>query len=193
MQYLVVARNPDEAVASILPFIQGHSDAWFDRWQIPKDALVPPDLDTLVNEMGDMLAGGIFGFVAEWWPLRHQPNVLLVHFADLKRDLEGSVRRVADFLRFDVSDAQWAAVLEYTSFAWMKEHEDKFELRSLSDVHILDPGAMIRKGQVGASAEDGVTPELSKTIAELGRQILRDEDAFEWLYRGGSVPASRTA
>jgi hypothetical protein len=188
VRYVVVLRNPDEAVASVLPFIQGHSDAWFELWGIPKEAMVPPDLATLVAQMGDELTGAIFGFLAAWWPLRAEPNVLLVHFADLKRDPEGSVRRVADFLGFEVDDDDWPAILEYTSFPWMKAHEDKFELRTLAEVDILDPGAMIRKGRVGASAEDGITDAMSRSIAEQGRQALPDHEAFEWLYRGGPVP-----
>jgi hypothetical protein len=71
----------------------------------------------------------------------------------------------------------------------MKAHEDKFEIRTLSDVPILDPGAMIRKGRVGASAEDGITPDMSATIAAIGRDILPDPAAFDWCYRGSGVPA----
>ena len=56
----------------------------------------------------------------------------------------------------------------------MKAHEDKFELRSVSDIPILDPGAMIRKGQVGTSVDDGVTAAMSATIAGIGRQTLED-------------------
>jgi hypothetical protein len=71
----------------------------------------------------------------------------------------------------------------------MKAHEDKFELRSLAEPPILEPGAMVRKGQVGASREDGVTAELSATIEGLGRHVLTDEAAFAWLYDGGPVPS----
>jgi hypothetical protein len=189
VRYVVVARNPDEAVASVLPFLQGHTEAWFDKWGISKAEMLPPDLASLVMGMGDTLAAAVFGFVAAWWPLRNQPNVLLVHFADLKRDHEGSVRRVADFLGFAPTDAEWGKVLEYTSFAWMKAHEDKFELRMLAEPQILEPGAMVRKGQLGRSAEDGITAELSATIEGLGRQVLTDEAAFVWLYDGGPVPS----
>ena len=34
VRYVVVARNPDEAVASFRPFIAAHSDAWFDLWHV---------------------------------------------------------------------------------------------------------------------------------------------------------------
>jgi aryl sulfotransferase len=190
VRYLVVVRNPDEAIASLRPFIASHSDAWFDLWQMPKEAVVGPDFPTFfagVSEMG--MVGGIFEFVASWWPLRHNDNVLLLHFADMKRDLEASVRRIAGFLGFEPGDEQWADILEYTSFAWMKAHEDKFELRSVSDIPPLDPGAMIRKGQIGKSAEDGITPEISAVIAETAHRILPDQGAFDWCYNGGTVPA----
>ena len=188
VQYVVVVRNPEEAIAAVPPFNKSHSDAWLDLWRIPRDVFGSADLQTLVARGADALVAGLFRFVAAWWPLRHQPNVLLMHFADLKRDHAGSVRRVADFLDFEVSDAQWPSILEYTSFAWMKAHEEKFE-RTVGDIRVINPGGMIRKGKLGASAEDGVTEAISKTIADIGRQVLADDRAFEWCYYGEPIPA----
>jgi len=190
VRYVIVARNPDEAVASFRPFIAAHSDAWFDLWQMPKDGIVGPDFDTYFAGMGShMLVPMIFGFMAAWWQLRNEPNVMLIHYADLKREPEASVRRIADFLGFDVPDAQWPAILEYTSFPWMKAHESKFEMCTVAPVPLLDPGAMIRKGKLGASAEDGITPQISEAIAGIGRTIMTDSKAFDWCYNGGVVPA----
>ena len=39
--------------------------------------------------------------------MRDRPNVLLVHYADLKADLAGGMRRVADFLDIEVPAALW--------------------------------------------------------------------------------------
>ena len=64
VRYVVVMRNPDEAVASMRPFIAGHSEAWFDLWQIPKDDIVGPDLATFVEMLAGPLTNAIFGFVA---------------------------------------------------------------------------------------------------------------------------------
>lgn len=188
VQYVVVARSPDEAIASFRPFIDAHADAWFDLWHIDKSGVVGPDFETFFAGMGShALAPRLFAFVASWWPLRHESNVLLVHYADLKREPEVSVRRIAEFLGFDVADSQWPAILEYTSFAWMKHHEEKFELCSVADIPILNRGAMIRKGQIGASAEDGITPKIAETIATIGRSILTDAAAFDWMYHGGPL------
>jgi hypothetical protein len=192
VHYIVVARNPDEALASFRPFIDAHSDAWFDLWHVEKAGVVGPDFETFFAGMGShALMPMIFGFLAAWWPLRHEPNVMLIHYADLKRDPDASVRSIADFLGFDVLDTQWPAILEYTSFSWMKQHEEKFELCTVADIPILNRGAMIRKGQVGASADDGVTPEISATVAEIGRTILADPEAFDWCYHGGLSATAR--
>ena len=188
VRYVVVMRNPDEAVASMRPFIAGHSEAWFDLWQIPKDDIVGPDLATFVEMLAGPLTNALFGFVESWWDLRHNGNVLFVHFNELKQEPDLAVRRIADFLDFEVSDDAWPAILEYTSFAWMKAHEDKFEARTVSQpVQLLDPGAMIRKGQIGATAEDGVTPGMSAMIRDLGSRIVSDPEALEWCYRGGPL------
>jgi hypothetical protein len=186
VEYIVVVRNPDEAIAALPPFTASHSDAWLDLWHIRRDAFGSRDIATLVEQGADTLVAGLFRFVAAWWPLRHEPNVLLVHFADLKREQEASVRRVADFLGIEVDDAQWPEILEYTSFAWMKAHEDKFE-RKVGDIPLVNRGGMIRKGQLGTSGDDGVTETISKSIADIGRRVLADESAFEWCYAGGSL------
>jgi aryl sulfotransferase len=188
VRYLVVVRNPDEAVASFRPFISAHSDAWFDLWQFDKTAIIGPDFETFFAGFAShVLVPKIFGFLAAWWPLRHEPNVMLVHYGDLKRDPDASIRQIAEFLDIDVPEPSWPAILEYTSFAWMKAHEEKFELRSVSDTPILEPGAMLRKGQSGTSGEDGITSQMSEAIAELGHTILTDRGAFDWAYHGGTT------
>ena len=189
VQYVVVVRNPDEVLASFYPFVKAHSAEWFALWGIDKQAFIPPDIRSCFETLGRaMLPGGLFGFLSAWWPLRHDSNVLLIHFSDMKRDHEGSVRKIADFLGFEPTAEQWPAILEYTSFAWMKRHEHKFEIRYAADAPVLDSGAMVRKGETGAAREDGVTPELSAELKSIGEGMLTDERAFEWLYCGGALP-----
>jgi hypothetical protein len=189
VSYVVVIRNPDEAAASMYPFIASHSDEWFRLWDMQKSDLLAPDFSTFYENFArEMINGMIFDFTAAWWPLRHAPNVLLMHFSDMKRDHEGSVRKIGEFLGFTPDAKQWPAILECTSFPWMKKNEDRFELRGVADVPILNPGAMVRKGKVGAAGEDGVTPEISADIARHGRAILPDADAFDWCYHGGPLP-----
>ena len=189
VRYVVVVRNPEEAIASLHPFVAAHSSEWYRLWDVPREELVRADFPSFFHEVARPMVGGmLFGFVAAWWPLRHAPNVLFMHYADMKRDHEGSVRRIARFLDLCPREDRWPTILECTSFPWMKQHEQKFELRGVSDVPILDPGAMVRKGRTGAAHEDGMTPAISSAIREIGREFVTDEDAFEWCYRGGPLP-----
>jgi aryl sulfotransferase len=189
VQYVVVVRNPEEAIASMHPFISAHSDAWFRLWEMPKEAVVRPDFPSFFADVGsDLIGHMVFGFVAAWWPLRRQPNVHLLHYSDMTRDPEGAVREIAEFLQIRPEPRQWPTILECTSYRWMKAHEDKFELRAVTEIPVLDPGAMIRRGKSGVAAADGVTPEIAAEIARIGRGIVPDPHAFEWCYRGGPLP-----
>jgi len=53
------------------------------------------------------------------------PNVLFVHFANLKRDMPKEMRRIADFLDVPVDEARWEETVEYCSFGWMKRNATK--------------------------------------------------------------------
>ena len=63
--------------------------------------------------------------VRSWWALREHPNLILVHFNDLKRDMEGEMRRIATFLDISIDESRWGLILEYCSFDWMKKNATK--------------------------------------------------------------------
>jgi aryl sulfotransferase len=63
--------------------------------------------------------------VKSWWEVRHLPNVCLVHFAKLKEDMPGQIRRLATFLEIPIEESRWAAILEHCSFEYMKQHATK--------------------------------------------------------------------
>ena len=45
--------------------------------------------------------------VESFWKHRDLPNVLMVHYADMKADLEGEMRRIAAFLGIEHDEAMW--------------------------------------------------------------------------------------
>lgn len=67
----------------------------------------------------------IWDNVRTWWAVRDLPNVKLVHFSDLKRDMPGEMRRIAAFLEIDIDEARWDNIVEYCSFDWMKANAAK--------------------------------------------------------------------
>lgn len=190
VKYIVVFRNPEEALVSFRPFIGQHRDEWFDLWQVPREALYRPDFPAFyadvveANGMQEMF----FGFLASWWPLRHRSNVLVLHYSDMKHDRESAIRKVAEFLEVELTPPQWSAVFTHTAFEWMKQHESKFEARTAGAIPILKSGAMIRKGEAGQAHSDGMTKEIARHLREAGSEMVRDPTAVNWYYHGGELP-----
>lgn len=89
--------------------------------------LGPPKAD-VHDYFRDWLAGDGFPFwslwenVRSWWAIRDLPNVMLIHFEELKRDLPDAVRRIAAFLEIPLDGALLERVLLHSSFDWMKQH-----------------------------------------------------------------------
>jgi hypothetical protein len=188
VRYVVVMRNPEEALVSMKSFLEQHSDTWLDLWQMPRDALCWPDFSTFYQQTVTTtgMHRGLFAFLNAWWPLRTQANVLCLHFSDMVRDHEGAVRRIANFIGVVPDAAQWPAVLEYTGFPWMKQHATKFDSLS-SEVPPLKPGAMVRKGKAGVAQEDGMTAAIAQDLRQIGQQMCTDSDALRWFYQGGAL------
>jgi len=120
--------------------------------------------------------------IRTWWEARHLPNVMLVHFADLKRDPEGMIREIASFLEIEVPEELWPTILDHCSFDYMKRHAEK----------VVPLG--------GAPWEGGAGTFINKGTNGQWREVLTAEDcagyrsfAFEqlgaecaaWLERGG--------
>jgi aryl sulfotransferase len=60
--------------------------------------------------------------VSSWWATRALPNVMLLHFAQLKSDPAAQIRRIARFLDISVDAQSWPAILDHCSFGYMKAH-----------------------------------------------------------------------
>lgn len=60
--------------------------------------------------------------IRSWWDIRDLPNVKLVHFANLKADLEGGIKEIAEFLGISKDDSEMERIVEYCTFDWMKSH-----------------------------------------------------------------------
>lgn len=76
-----------------------------------------------------------FNYAESYWNYRHIPNILLVHFNDLKADLEGEMRRIARFLNKEIPDSDWPAYVEAATFKTMKKDMStlKPEIEQLSN------------------------------------------------------------
>jgi aryl sulfotransferase len=118
---------------------------------------------------------------ATWWALRDAPNVKLVHFNDLKADLDGQMREIADFLEVRLPDDVWPQAVEHCTFDWMKAHS---ELCAPLGGMPWEGGSdtFINKG-VNGRWRDVLPPEESKAYERKAEEMLGFECA-RWLMNG---------
>ena len=71
-----------------------------------------------------------FHHLVSWWPHRHNQNILIMFYEDLKESYEGSIRSVATFMGV-ADEKNIQAALERSTFEYMKQHSDKFDQKFL--------------------------------------------------------------
>jgi aryl sulfotransferase len=60
-------------------------------------------------------------FEKTWWEARQHTNVLLVHYNDLKTDLEGEMKRIAHFLGANIPSELWPELVAAAQFDRMRQ------------------------------------------------------------------------
>jgi aryl sulfotransferase len=68
---------------------------------------------------------GFFHLEDSYWRERRAPNLLLVHYNDLKADLDGEMRRIAAYLDIAVEEAIWPSLVEAATLDAMKRDGDQ--------------------------------------------------------------------
>jgi len=66
------------------------------------------------------MASDFFHIERSYWDERGRANLLLVHFNDLKADLAGEMRRIAEFLSIEIAEDVWPSLVEAATFDSMK-------------------------------------------------------------------------
>jgi aryl sulfotransferase len=100
--------------------------------------------------------------IATWWAARDLPNVKLVHFADLKRDLEGQMREIAAFLDAEPPAQLWPQIVEHCTFDWMKANAEK----------VAPLG--------GAVWEGGASTFINKGVNGRWQSVLTEQDSLDY-------------
>ncbi len=206
LRYIHVARDGLDACMSQFNFMNGFSPdqvAAFDEVGLGDETVAKPlpRAPSTVREFfqwwsdpaGDafcLSANGLFDIERTFWAERARPNVLLVHYNDLKADLSGEMRRIAAFLDIETPEALWPELVEAATFAAMRKN-----------------GATLLS-VVEQRFKDGHRTFLHQGTNERWRGVLDDEDvAFyrrraadalpadlaDWLEhgrRGATVPAT---
>jgi hypothetical protein len=142
---------------------------WLVSWTLA-ETTPQAQLDSLV---------GVLHHAGDAWGRRHEPNVVLVHYADLLADLDGEMRRLAARLGTPVPEERWPALVDAATFARMRERADQVTPNALGV--LKDNRAFFRSGRSGGGREVLNADELARYEARVAR--LAPPELGAWLHR----------
>ena len=175
VRYIHVARDGRDACLSYMNHNNAYTDSAWERLDAvaardtdlshpaprpPRDTRgffrhwITPGGTAHAEQMGD----GFFDIERSWWAERARPNLLMVHYADLKADLDGEMRRIASFLDIETPAALWPSLVEAAGFEAMSR----------------DGAALLPNAEM--SFEGGHRSFLNKGANGRWREELTDED-----------------
>jgi aryl sulfotransferase len=143
-KYIVVGRDTRDVFMSLFNHYSSYTDLMFERFNDPdRPGPAFPRCPATPRELWPRwVSEGWFEWetdgwpfwshhhhLSTWWAVRDLPNVLLVHFGDLKADPETEMRRIAEFCAIDVSEDSWPALLATVGFDAMRNEARHFDDR----------------------------------------------------------------
>jgi peroxiredoxin len=163
-KYIYVARDGKDVAVSYYHFYTTHMgfkgtfDEFFERFL-----------------RGEVHYGSWFRHVRRWWEHRHDPNVLFLRYEDLVADLPGSVGKIATFCGLQVTSEHWPVILERCSFAFMKQHESRFDpLTAMLYEQGFQPNSHLRRGQSGGWRQQ-LSPQQAKRFGSRANGSRKQE------------------
>ena len=119
-----------------------------------------------------------------WWTNRSMPNVKFIHYNDLKSDLPGAIRSIAEFLILKLPEDRLDLIASHRTFSYMKANAARIATRGGAS---SENGGLtfINKGQNGRWRDTLSPAEIAaydaKAIDELG------SDCALWLEHGSRL------
>jgi len=189
-KYVYIGRDGRDVVWSMYHHHVSANQLWYDALNDTPGRVGPPierpDPDirsyfrTWLEEDGQPF-WSFWDNISSWWAARGAPNVKLVHFQNLKADLAGQMRAIADYLDIDIPASKWPTLVEHCSFEFMKAHAD--QMAPLGGA-IFDGGGktFINKG-VNGRWRDVLSPAESAAYERMAVEKL-GADCARWLATG---------
>lgn len=119
-----------------------------------------------------------------WWAFRHLPNIEVVHYNDLRADLEGQMRSLAAYLEIEVPEALWPGVVHACRFETVKADPDKVIVPMYKVLFEGGADSFIYKGTNGRWKD--VLDEDDLALYEEAMAKTLPPDCARWLEQGGS-------
>ncbi len=157
---IAILRNPKDMLVSFYHFYRMNRGYAFNQsWHYFFDMFKEKQL----------FWGDWTDHVISWWKLRNKPNVLIVKYEDLKKDLRGQIQRIAQFCGKDPSDVDLDTIEKRTTFESMKENPS-LNFSCSQYVYDFSKAPFMRNGTAGGW-KDWFSQEQSQYIDSICREL----------------------
>ncbi len=170
-KYIYIGRDGRDVLWSLFNHHTAANEHWYGALN-ESPGLVGPKigkpLESVVDYYHEWLDKDGYPFwsmwenVKSWWRIKNLPNVMFVHFSNLKSDMPGEIQKIASFLDIAIDDSKWEAILEHCSFDYMKTN------------------AAMSVPLGGAFWEGGAKTFINKGVNGRWKDMLTEEDSQKY-------------
>lgn len=160
-RYIVVFRDPLDAMVSLYNFMNG--------WFFETGAITLEEFADYYLARPD--GTDYWSHAAGWWGQRDNPDVLLFAYEHMKRDLPGTVARVADFMG-GYDDARIALATRQAEFGFMKAHAHQFDDNYLK--RLRNPACGLPDGATSTKVNEGRSGLGKDSLPQTIRSAFED-------------------
>jgi len=192
--YVSVGRDPRDAAISFdnhmanmnVPLVMARRDMVVAEEAGDPPAALPEPPESARDRFWQWVDGAVdlaslplmLHHLSTFWQVRDQPNVVLLHYQDMKDDLEGTMRRLATRLGIEVPEETWPELVKAAGFAEMKRRAD--DLAPEAGIW-FDRQRFFCRGTTGQWRELLDTDDLRRYHARVAQ--LATPDLANWLHR----------
>jgi hypothetical protein len=124
--------------------------------------------------------------LTSFYAVRNEPNVILLHYGDLKEDLEGQMRQLAARLSIAVPEERWPALVQAATFEAMKRRSRETGPNQTECVW-RDGERFFHRARHGEWRDLLGEEDLPRYAARVHE--IADAELSRWVHRGPITPA----
>jgi aryl sulfotransferase len=195
LKYIVVGRDGRDVFMSLWNHYRSYSDVTYSRINDTPERVgvpMPRCPDDIHMFWSDWISKGAFAWenegcpfwsnfrhVQTWWNFRYLPNILFVHFNDLLNNLQGEIRRIADYLDVSLTNDMLQKIAHAVTFSTMKENAEQI----IPETSFTGgANSFLYKGTNGRWVDVLSEAELAMYRATVQRELT--PDCAHWLENG---------
>jgi aryl sulfotransferase len=171
----------DDLAEVTMPELPAPSASERDRFWFWVGASTPP-----TKSPGGLAA--TLHHLSTFFAVRNEPNVVLLHYGDLKEDLEGQMRQLAARLSIDVPEERWPELVKAATFEEMKRRA-KATGPNQTECLWRDGERFFHRARHGEWRALLDEDDLLRYEARVHE--LADAELSAWVHRGSIAPAQK--